>query len=360
MLKIKIDQSALKNNLARIRTFAPGKKILAMVKANGYGHGLVRVAKILKEADAFGVASIEEGILLRKVGIKQPIVLMRGFLEAKELVDISHYDITPVIHHQAQIKVLSDTIKNKPLKKPFSVWLKINTGMHRLGLPSEQVPMILKELLSLSNIQVAGLMTHFGSADVRENAHTQAQIDLFNQTIKTLPPLPVSLANSAAILAWPQSHGDWVRPGITLYGVSPFVDQVGAEYGLQPVMQLESRIIAIHRVKKGERIGYEGAFVCPEDMPVGVVSIGYGDGYPRQAPSGIPVLVNGIKTFSLGHVSMDMMSVDLRLAPNTKIGDPVVLWGRGLPVEEVARAIGTIPFVLLTHMLARAPEVVEI
>lgn len=347
--KITINLTALKKNYQQVKALAPQSKVLAMVKSNGYGHGITRIAQGLPHADAFGVACIEEGMLLREAGIKNPIVLMEGLFETSELELAVKQHFTLVVHHFDQIEMIE---KYSGAEK-FSLWLKINTGMHRLGFQHEDAIAAYARLLKCNVVQKPiGLMTHFAEADSLERAYTLKQIELFNSlTINLVGPR--SLANSAGIIAWPSAHGDWVRPGIMLYGVSPFAGHRGVEHHLQPVMSLSSKLIAIHRIVKGERIGYGGTWTSPEDMLVGVVGIGYGDGYPWRATSGIPVLVNGRPCPLVGRVAMDMLTVDLRTQVDAKIGDSVLLWGPGLPVEVIAEQSGTSPYELLTRITQR-------
>jgi alanine racemase len=347
--KITINLSALRQNYQQVKALASYSRVLAMVKSNGYGHGIVRIAQGLLEADAFGVACIEEGMLLRNAGINNPIVLMEGLFEPTELPLAVQHNFTLVVHHREQIEMLEQQTELKPL----SVWLKIDTGMHRLGFHPDEALQAYSRLTHCSAVQKPiGLMTHFAESDSLERAHTLKQIELFDTTTVNLVG-PRSLANSAGIIAWPSAHGDWVRPGIMLYGVSPFSGHRGVEHHLQPVMSLSSKLIAIHRIAKGERIGYGGTWTSPEDMLVGVVGIGYGDGYPWRAKSGIPVLVNGRPCPLVGRVAMDMLTVDLRTQPDAKVGDSVLLWGPGLPVEVIAEQSGTSPYELLTRITQR-------
>lgn len=355
-LKACINGVALKNNLAKTRQITKGKRVLAMIKANGYGHGIVTVARMLQTADAFGVACIEEAVELRQANIPNRIVLMEGFFDAKtELPDIIRLNLEPVIHHQGHIEALQTLLKNN-LKNSnlqnLRIWIKINTGMHRLGFPIEQTEVVWKALSNLPGLTLEGLLTHFAKADETKDPMTEQQRAQFFQATKGLPGTR-SLANSAGILAWPATHGDWVRPGIMLFGVSPFEGRTGLDEGLQPVMTLRSELIAIQSVKKGDSVGYGGAFVCPDDMRIGVVAVGYGDGYPRLAPYGTPVLVNGKRVPLVGRVSMDMITVDLSTQPDAKVGDAVQLWGPDLPVETVAAAIGTTAYELLTGLSTR-------
>lgn len=346
---MKIDLAALQKNLGRVRKFASGRKVIAMVKANAYGHGIVRIAHALQGADALGVASLDEGIMLREAGIMQPIILMEGLFHPEEIELAAHYDFTLVVHHLPHVEMLEQC----RVTKPFSVWLKINTGMNRLGFEPEQTNIIYKRLSEIKAVaQPIGVMTHFAEADNITQSATKLQIERFHETTKAIPGAR-SLANSAGIIAWPESHGDWVRPGLMMYGASPFSDKCGTDHGLLPVMTLWSRIIAITSVKKGGKVGYGGEWEAPNDLLVGVVGVGYGDGYPQYAKSGTPVLVNGQECKLVGRVSMDMLTVDLSGQPNAKIGDEVILWGAGLPVERVARHSQSSAYEILTRMTPR-------
>ena len=346
---MKIDLVALQKNLMQVRKMASGRKVIAMVKANAYGHGIVRIAHALNSADALGVASLEEGIMLREAGIMQPVVLMEGLFYPDEIELAARHDFSLVVHHLPHVEML----EKAKISKPFTVWLKLNTGMHRLGIDPAETQQIHSRLLKLTTIsQPIGLMTHFAEADTIASDATPEQIRKFHEATQYLSG-PKSLANSAGIIAWPSSHADWVRPGLMMYGASPFAEKDGLDHGLQPVMTLWSRLIAVTRVKAGGRVGYGGTWIAPEDMLVGVVGVGYGDGYPQFAQNGAPVLVNGRECALVGRVSMDMLTVDLRMQPGAKIGDEVILWGAGLPVERVARHSLTSPYEILTRMTPR-------
>lgn len=348
-----IDLTAMRHNLARVRAAAPGTRVLAAIKANGYGHGLVRVAAALDGADALGVACINEAMTLRQAGIATPITLLEGFFHADELEYIARYSVETIVHHTHQLEAL----ERARLPQPVAVWVKVDTGMHRLGLPPARVAETFARLRACPNVaQVRGFMTHLACADDLADGRTVEQLRLFEQATAHLPGLR-TVANSAGVLGWPRSHYDLVRPGIMLYGVSPFIGGRAAESGLRPVMTLSSELIAINRVARGEAVGYGASWVCPEEMPVGVVSIGYGDGYPRHARAGTPVLVAGRRVPLIGRVSMDMVTVDLRGCPQARIGDPVVLWGAGLAVEEVAEHTGTIAYELLCGVTQRVAHV---
>lgn len=344
-----IDLGALKTNVARVRALAPGRSLIAMVKANAYGHGIEHVAHALESVEALGVASLEEGMRLREAGIVQPIVLMEGVFYPDELYEAARHQFTLVVHHLPQVQAL----ENVRGTQPFSIWLKINTGMHRLGIDSACVNEVYQRLMAATAVKKPiGFMTHFAEADMLMSDATSKQISLFQQTTQGLPGLR-SLANSAGILAWPAAHADWVRPGLILYGASPFANKTGLDHGLQPVMTLGSRLIAVTKVKKDGKVGYGGTWTAPEDMAIGVVGVGYGDGYPQFAQNGTPVLVNDKECALVGRVSMDMLTVDLRSQTQACIGDPVILWGKGLPVERVARHAHTSAYEILTRMTPR-------
>lgn len=347
--QITINLKALRDNFQQVKRMAPASSVIAMVKANAYGHGLERIAKALPDADAFGVACSEEGLTLRAAGINNPVILMEGLFAANELEKVLENDFSLVVHDVAQVEMLE---KHKTAKSIF-VWLKIDTGMHRLGFEPNQVMHIYTRLMNCVCVKKPiGLMTHFAEADSSDRAATLQQIELFNKATQPLKG-PRSLSNSAGIIAWPSQQGEWVRPGIMLYGASPFTGHSGSHYHLQPVMTFTSELIAIHQLTKGSRVGYGGRWTCPEDMRVGVISTGYGDGYPLHAEDGTPILVNGRPCPLVGRVSMDMITVDLRTQPEAKIGHPVVLWGPDLPVEEVAKYSQTIGYELLTRITQR-------
>ncbi len=338
-----IDLKALSANLDFARKLAPNKKVMAIVKADAYGHGLARVAHALQSADAYGVACLEEASQLRKEGIDKAIVLLEGPFTADELPEIARLELEIVIHEPAQI----DMLERARLKTPLRVWLKIDTGMHRLGFSPEAVAVAWGRITHCPN--VAGsvrLMTHLADAHARDDSTTEAQLACFQKAVKDLPG-ERCIANSAGLMAWPHAHADWVRPGLMLYGVSPFSNGSGPEAGLAPVMTLSSKLIAVKKLQAGDAVGYGGAWHCPSDMPVGIVAAGYGDGYPRHAKVGTSVLVNEVAAPLIGQVSMDMLTVDLGKVPTAKVGDAVVLWGKGLPVEIVARQADTIPYELL-------------
>jgi alanine racemase len=348
-VRARIDLQALQHNFQQARRAAPGSCVMAVVKANAYGHGLIRVARALQEADGFAVARLEEALELREAGIRQPITLLEGFLSAAELAEVDRWGLDVVVHQEAHLALL----EHSRLAHALRVWIKVDTGMHRLGFAPERVPQVLDRLEALPRVRYpVGLLSHLACADDLESPVTERQRVLFERLCEGRNG-ERSLANSAAILRWPATHYEWVRPGIMLYGVSPLLGRVAGELGLRPVMELSTRLIHVSRYRKGDAIGYGGTWRCPEDMPVGVAAIGYGDGYPRHAPTGTPVLLNGERVPLVGRVSMDMITLDLRGQPAARLGDPVTLWGPDLPVEEVAAAAGTIGYELLTGITGR-------
>lgn len=345
-----IDLSALRHNIDRVRAITGNRKILAMVKANAYGHGAVRVSAALKNrVDAFGVASFEEAAELRRANISEPIIVMSRFWNAEQMAYCSEYRIGVVINQLYQI----DILEKNPQPAPFLVWLKLETGMHRLGLSREGFQQAWLRLQKLPWVQKpVGLMTHFACADNPSDPLTGEQIHCFAELTRDFPG-PKSMANSAAILSCPPALADWVRPGIMLYGSSPFHNKTAAECGLRSVMSLSAPLIAIRKLKKGESIGYGATWRCEQDMLMGVVAIGYGDGYPRHAPNGTPVLINGKMCHLAGRVSMDMITVDLHQMNNAKIGDRALLWGAELPVDQIAALSQTISYELFCKVTRR-------
>ena len=335
-----IHTDALRHNLSQVRARAPTSRVMAVVKADGYGHGLERVARALAGADAFGVAALSDAERLRAAGLSQPIVLLSGFDEADDLPQLRRLNVETVVHHATQLQMLEQAAPGEPIR----CWLKLDTGMHRLGFAPEHVRDAYARLVAMPAVaDDIVLMNHFASSDEFTQPQTRQQLHVFAEATAGLPGAR-SLANSAAVLGWPDAHFDWVRPGGALYGISVVEGTSGADFGLRPAMTLATRLIAVNLIAKGERIGYSATWECPEDMPVGVAAIGYGDGYPRHVPAGTPVLVNGQRADIIGRVSMDLMTIDLRQQPDAEPGDPVVLWGEGLPVETIAAAAGTIGY----------------
>lgn len=344
-----IHTDALRHNLAQARARAPHSRVMAVVKADGYGHGLERVARALEGADAFGVAALSDADRLRAAGLSQPIVLLSGFDEADDLPQLRRLGVETVVHHASQIEMLEQAADGEPIR----CWLKIDTGMHRLGFAPEDVREAHARLSALPGVaEGIVLMNHFASSDEFDKPQTRAQLRAFAEATAGLDGAR-SLANSAAVLGWPDAHADWIRPGGALYGMSVVEGTTGADFGLRPAMTLSTRLIAVNRVRRGERIGYAATWECPEDMHIGVAAIGYGDGYPRAAPSGTPVLVGGHAAQVIGRVSMDLMTIDLRGIPEARVGDPVVLWGPELPVERIAEVSGTIGYELTCSITRR-------
>jgi alanine racemase len=345
----RIDLAALRHNLARVRALAPHSRVMAVVKADAYGHGLARCATALEQADACAVGHVIEGQALRAAGCNAPIVVLEGFFDAAGLEACLRHGLQPVLHQPYQVEVLGQHLYGRPI----SLWLKFDSGMHRLGFPAVQAADWLARVQAMPGVAApVGVMSHLACADDPADPRTAAQQARFLAATAAHAG-PRSLANSAGVLAHAGTHLDWVRPGLMLYGVSPLLGSSAAAHGLRPVMTLSTRLIAVQDFAGGEAVGYSGAFVCPRGMRVGVAAIGYGDGYPRHAVSGTPVLVNGVRCALVGRVSMDMITLDLSAAPQARPGDRVILWGDGLPVEEVAASAGTISYELLCAVAGR-------
>ncbi len=350
---VEIDIPALQHNFSIVKHHAPKAKILAMLKANAYGHGAIACAKNLTGADAFGLARVDEAMLLRQAGIKQPLVLMGGVLRASELDVIAEYDFDILVHHPDQIEML----ENYQGKHAFSVWLKIDTGLHRLGFSPEQANDAYARLKKCSHVrQPFRVMSHFSAPEQLHRSITQEQLDQFRAITKDWPE-EKSFAKTAAIIAHPETHFDWVRPGIMLYGVSPFPGKTGLDLNLKPVMTVRSHLLRVDYRQAGDFLGYGGTWQCPENMPVGVVAMGYADGYPGYLREPAPILVGGEICKVVGRVAMDLLMVDLREKPSAKAGDEVVLWGKGLPVEKVALAAQSVPYTLTTAISFRASRI---
>lgn len=350
-----IHVDALRHNLGQLRMRAPRSRVMAVVKADGYGHGLERVARALGGADAFGVAALSDAERLRAAGISQPILLLSGFDEPADIERLRSLHVWTTVHHASQLEMLEQA----PAGEPLDCWLKLDSGMHRLGFAPEAFRAAYARLQALQGASVGRvvLMNHFASSDEFADSRsggtqTRQQIEVFRAVTAGLDG-DRSLANSAAVLGWPDAHDDWVRPGGALYGMSVVDGSTGADFGLRPAMTLSTRLIAVNRICRGGRIGYAGTWECPEDMDVGVAAIGYGDGYPRAAPAGTPVLVDGHRTQVIGRVSMDLMTIDLRGVPDARVGAPVTLWGPELPVEAIAAHAGTIGYELTCSITRR-------
>lgn len=345
----RIDLDALRHNLAVARAAAPGRKVMAVVKANAYGHGLVRVAQALGDADALAVARLGEAVALHDAGCRATIVLLEGCQDNAEWVEAAARGFVPVVHHREQLELL----RAARLSRPLACWMKVDTGMHRLGFSPAQAVAAYAELAALDNVRdQPGLMTHLANADDRWDPTTAEQLARFKPLAERFA-VPTSMANSAGILGCADSHGDWIRPGLMLYGASAFLNGQGGDNGLRPVMTLSARLIAVNQRNAGDPVGYGGSWRCAHDMPVGVVCIGYGDGYPREIAADTSVLVAGRASRVVGRVSMDMIMVDLHDLPDAKMGDVVTLWGDGLPVERIAKSAGTIPYTLFCGITSR-------
>ena len=347
-IQARVSLSALRHNYWCAKRAAHRAKVFAVVKANAYGHGVERVGRALPQADGFGTLELDGAISLRELNVTAPILLLEGFFEPSELRTISSANLSTVVHHEEQLRILET---DKP-DRLLDVWLKVNTGMNRLGFPLDQVRGALDRLKASGTTRAITLMTHFATADGAEGV-MEAMKRFHEATVGI--QLPRSLANSAAIFAHPHSHADVVRLGIGLYGATPFSDRSAHQLGLKPAMTLSSKLIAVQELKAGESVGYGGEFKCEIPTRVGVVACGYADGYPRHAPSGTPVLVNGARTKTVGRVSMDMITVDLTPVPSAVVGSPVVLWGDGMAVDEVALAARTVGYELLCAVAPRVP-----
>lgn len=346
-----IHLGALRHNLARIKQMAAPAKVMAVVKADAYGHGLERVARALdRDADAFAVAALGDGLRLRAAGHRQRIVVLSGPDRASDIAEMQRLNLDAAIHHAEQLHWLKEA---SPARGALRVWLKVDSGMHRLGFAPEAVAAVHAQLAAMPGIDPQiGLLTHFSESEVFGGAATPAQILRFAEATRGLRG-PRSLSNSAAVLGWEEARGDWVRTGGLLYGLSVVDGRTGADFGFRPAMTLSTQLIAVNRIGAGERIGYNGTWTCPEDMPVGVAAVGYGDGYPRSAVAGTPVLVGDGQVPLIGRVSMDLITLDLRGAPQARVGDRVTLWGPQLPVEIVAAQAGTIAYELTCGMTRR-------
>lgn len=349
-----IDLTALVHNYRLAKGMAPDASTMAVIKANAYGHGAVAVARTLEPlAPAFGVACLEEGLLLREAGITKPLLLLDGFFSQEELVVAAENTLWLMIENRRQLQWL---LSAKP-GKPVTVWLKVDTGMHRLGAPLDQAASLYKTLRQSPN--VAGdivLATHFACADELENDFTRVQINRM-KALATELRAPLSMANSPALLGWPQAVSDWNRPGYMLYGSSPFATSHPHADKLMPVMTFQSQVISLRTVPAGETVGYGATWRAEKTSLIATVPVGYGDGYPRNAPSGTPVMVNGQRARLAGRVSMDLISVDVTDIHGVAIGSAVELWGKNLPVNEVALAANTIGYELLTRMPSRLRRV---
>lgn len=352
---------ALQHNLSVIQAQAPTSRIMAVIKANAYGHGMLAVAKALRNVDAIAVARVSEAIELRNADIKQPLVLLSGVLDQAELDAAIDSDFQAVVHCDEQLQLLATNRSGS-----LDVWLKLDTGMHRLGFDPARADELIERLSSMATVREIRLMTHLSCAEDVAAQTTEQQLQRFTAAAGHFNG-DVSIANTPATLAWAATTalrcGDghnWIRPGIALFGISPFADQAARDLDLQPVMQFEARLIAVKPLSKGAKVGYRGAYESPADTRMGIISAGYGDGYSRHLRSGTPVLINGRRVPLIGNVSMDMIAVDLGAQATDRVGDIATLWGDGLPVEEVAPWADTIPYELVCGVMNReASEIIR-
>jgi alanine racemase len=343
-----VNLAALRANLARVRERAPGAQVLAVVKANAYGHGLARVLPALDAADGLALVELDAAIALRAAHYARRIVLLEGFFDPDELPEFSARRLATVVHHEEQVRML-ETVR---LARPLEVFVKVNTGMNRLGVAPAAVAALVERLSHCESVAVLRLMMHFARAD--EDDGVAEPLRVFAEACKGLP-YPRSVANSAGVIRYAEVGGDIVRPGIMLYGATPFAYDSAETLGLMPVMTLRSELIAVQELAAGDAVGYGASYVAPGPVRIGVVACGYADGYPRHAPNGTPVLVCGRKVPVAGRVSMDMITVDLTEVPEARVGSPVVLWGEGLPVDDVAGAASTVGYELLCAVAPRVP-----
>jgi alanine racemase len=347
-----IDLDALTYNLSKVKQFAPNSKVFAVIKANAYGHGAIEAAKALSEADAFAVARVDEAIELREAGISKTIILLEGIRSADELLLASQYNLSPVFHSEYQLDFLATIDIQQPLS---NCWLMLETGMHRLGIKPQLASDYTAKLKSTNKVNGdIGLMSHFANSDSLNDSRNNDQLkQIANIEIDT----SVSMANSGAIIAIPESHADWIRPGIMLYGSSPFAEKSAAELGLKPVMKLVAKVTAVQQIKVGDQVGYGGDFIAEQEMSIATVSVGYGDGYHRSLAKTGYVEINGQLAKVVGRVSMDMICVDVTDS-DVQVGEQVVLWGSELlSVDTVATWADTISYELLCHVTSRVTRI---
>jgi alanine racemase len=343
----RIDGEALRHNLAAVRELAPAARVMAVIKANAYGHGLIATAKALTSADAFGVARLEEGLALRSAGIVNAVVLLEGVFTREELHLAGREQFELVVHSFQQLELLEQYAGSHR----FSVWFKIDTGMNRLGFRMDEFAAAWQRLGRCKSVGSTRLMTHLASAE-EPGTSAQTQIQKFNALTGSLP-LERSIANSAGLIGLPDARADWVRPGLMLYGISPLPGADAEKLGLRPVMTLTTQLIAVRKVPVGESVGYGGQWHAARDSVIGIAAIGYGDGYPRNMRAGTPILVNEHAAHVVGRVSMDMTAIDVTGLPDVKIGDTVTAWGKGLPAEHVAPYADTIAYELVCGISQR-------
>ncbi|MGX5201248.1 alanine racemase [Aliikangiella sp. IMCC44632] len=344
-----IDLAAIRHNLSVVKRLAPAQKVMAVLKADAYGHGIIQTAKAMPQVDALAVACMDEAIRLRKAGIDNEIILLEGCFSAAEYELVLKHQLQTVVHHQAQIDIIEAAASTT--YKPV-VWLKLDTGMNRLGFTQTEFEVAFQQLSSSSKIAQINLMSHFACADDITNSFSQQQLLAFKRAVSN-KSAKLSMANSAGIVAWPESHFDWVRPGIILYGCSPMLGLKGEQHSLKPAMTLESQLFAVKDLKPGDTVGYGATWRAKQATRVGIIAIGYGDGYPRHAKQGTPVLINGTCYPLIGKVSMDMISVDLGKESTIPMGSRAVLWGKDLPIETIAKHADTISYTLLCGVTSR-------
>ena len=349
-LHAQINLSALRANLARVRALAPGTQVLAVVKANAYGHGLLDVLPALEDADGLALVELDMATELRERRYSRRVLMIEGFFEERELPEFAQRRLATVVHDVEQVRMLEHAV----LSRPLEVFVKVNTGMNRLGFRPAEVAAACQRLSSSPSVAALRLMMHFARAD--EDDGLKEALAVFESACKGLP-YPRSLANSAGVLRFADVGGDFVRPGIMLYGATPFPYDTAAMLGLTPVMTLRSQLIAVQDLKPNESVGYGATYTASRAHRVGIIACGYADGYPRHAPNGTPVLVCGRKVRMAGRPSMDMLTVDLSDVPEARVGSPVVLWGEGLPVDDVANAASTVGYELLCAVAPRVPHV---
>ena len=353
----RIDRAALAHNLAVARARAGGSRVLAVVKADAYGHGALGAARDFADADGLAVARANEALALRRAGVEGTILVLGGFTDPVSLSALAAERVHAVVHGPEQVEMLRVRGDGPPVR----IWVKVDTGMHRLGFAAAELPAVWRELSRLPAVaRPLHAMSHFAGADEPGGGATAEQIARFDAVLAELggpAPPPASLANSAAVLTAPASHREWVRPGMMLYGVSPLAGRRGSDHGLRPAMTLTAPLVAVKAIESGSPVGYGGTWTAPERMRLGLAAIGYADGYPRHAPSGTPVVVGGRRAALAGRVSMDLVAIDLRRCPDARVGDRATLWGEGLPVEEVAEAAGTIPYELVARIGPRVRRV---
>ncbi len=348
-----LNLAALQHNLQVVRRAAPGARVWSVVKANAYGHGIDRIWRALGTTDGFALLNLEEAVLLRERGWKGPILLLEGFFHADELPLLDSLRLTTSIHSNWQLKAL----QNARLSAPLDIYLKVNSGMNRLGFMPERVGSVWQQLRAMKNVGQMTLMSHFANGERPDGiVEAMARVEQAAEGLNC----PRSLANSAATLWHPEAHFDWVRPGIILYGASPSGQWHDvATSGIKPVMTLHSEIIGVQTLKRGDRVGYGGRYQASSEQRIGIVAAGYADGYPRHAPDGTPVLVDGVRSGIVGTVSMDMLAVDLTPCPQAGIGTPVELWGSEIKIDDVAAAAGTVGYELMSALAPRVPVVTQ-